>query len=56
MLMQSKINETKDLMKKKAMEIEKSKMEAAKHGRGGGGSEYSRFFCNRLQGAVLGHV
>ena len=32
---QSKINETKDLMKKKAMEIEKSKIEAAKGGKGG---------------------
>ncbi len=30
---QSKINETKDLMKKKAMEIEKSKIEAAKGGK-----------------------
>lgn len=31
--LQSKINETKDLMKKKALEIEKSKMEAAKGGK-----------------------
>ena len=28
--LQSKINETKDLMKKKALEIEKTKIEAAK--------------------------
>lgn len=35
--MQSKINETKDLMKKKAQEIEKTKIEAAKGaGRMGG--------------------
>lgn len=30
--LQSKINETKDLMKKKAQEIEKTKIEAAKGG------------------------
>ena len=30
--LQSKINETKDLMKKKALEIEKTKIEAAKGG------------------------
>lgn len=41
MIIQSKINETKDIMKKKAMEIERSKLEAARTGgrgfAGGGG-------------------
>lgn len=37
MIIQSKINETKDIMKKKAMEIERSKLEAARSGSGGRG-------------------
>ena len=36
MIVQSKINETKDLMKKKAMEIDRSKIEAMRGGPGGG--------------------
>lgn len=37
MIVQSKINETKDLMKKKAMEIDRSKIEAMRGGPGGAG-------------------
>lgn len=36
MIIQSKINDTKDVMKRKAMEIDKSKIER-REGRGGGG-------------------
>jgi hypothetical protein len=36
MIVQSKINETKDLMKKKAMEIDRTKMEQMRGGPGGG--------------------
>jgi uncharacterized membrane protein YgcG len=38
MIIQSKINETKDLMKKKAVEIEKQRMEASRGGPGRRGS------------------
>ena len=37
MIIQSKINETKDIMKKKAMEIDRSKIDAGKGGRSGMG-------------------
>jgi len=40
MIIQSKINDTKDIMKRKAMEIDKSKIER-REGRGGGGGGYS---------------
>ena len=36
MIIQSKINETKDIMTKKAMEIDKAKLESKMEGRGGG--------------------
>lgn len=41
MIIQSKINDTKDVMKKKASEIDKSKVEKMREGGGGGGKSFA---------------